>query len=659
MKNEAESTNLIAMNTFWAELASHLTESGDKQFLSEHFMFLSSKREFTLACCFLPDAKHAEFNLESDGRSQRICAKQPFLVFVKELKAVGYEKKFGVFLNQRFFNPHDQYAYEDDGTRVEKAVEEYIVRRPYCLQTLITNTSGTNLELQLLMDLPTGAIPLRELEHTKIQNINLNAYSTLSFERYFYFPHEGHYQLYPANVFRADTIIGKAEPIRDIEVKLKESKKKMESFDDVMRSGDKEAILKYVEGKNIFDGNIFDPYSVLWMLRDKDFFKRLVGVLRGRKFYERKIWMFGMVHRDMESIKEFLQLEGNWFRKVERKLPIFEYHPYYSNRVHKFLNENKSTIKNAQFKNNYYGLLMVGLLNDNFSTAFKLALVYYLLLQDRVDEAHHYYQARVSKPERDQHQLQTDYIECFIGMYKEYPTFDTARAITKKYANYPVAGWRKLFSDIQDTLEGYDKTTYVEEEAKNVYEPTLLDEGHRIRLNIPENTEIEVHEFEINLEMYFSEFPFQPLTDFSSTMKPQRVTVYGEGKAREETYEREKGAKDIFVEVYYSTEKGKKKKLRGLLWKNPELKVKRKENSGAIQVFYEGKQLSSCYCKVYQLKRGGQKFYRDGYTDITGTFRYALADLEGVSKFALLVMTEHHGGLIMELTPPSQQNFLS
>ena len=326
--------------------------------------------------------------------------------------------------------------------------------------------------------------------------------------------------------------------------------------------------------------------------------------------------------------------------------------------MHKFLNENKSTIKNAQFKNNYYGLLMIALLNNNFSASFKLALVYYLLLQDRIDEAENYYRTRVTKLERDQHQLQTDYIECFIGMYKEYPTFNTAKSIVKRYANYPVAGWRKLFRDIHDTLEGFEKTTYVEEEVKNVYEPTLINEGDKLKLNIPEKTEVEVHVYDINLEMYFSEFPFQPLTDFSSTMKPQRVRVYEEGKAREEIFEREK-AKDIFIEVYYSIEKGKKKKLSGFLWKNPDLKVKRKEKLGAIQVFYEGKQLSSCYCKVYQMKRGGQKFYRDGYTDITGTFRYALADLEGVSKFAVLVMTEHKGGLIMELAPPSQQNFMN
>lgn len=31
------------------------------------------------------------------------------------------------------------------------------------------------------------------------------------------------------------------------------------------------------------------------------------------------------------------------------------------------------------------------------------------------------------------------------------------------------------------------------------------------------------------------------------------------------------------------------------------------------------------------MKNGQSKFYRDGYTDITGTFKYALSDLDGIS----------------------------
>jgi hypothetical protein len=42
------------------------------------------------------------------------------LVFVKEVKTVPFEKKYGILINQRFFNPDDRYYYEEDGTRIEK-----------------------------------------------------------------------------------------------------------------------------------------------------------------------------------------------------------------------------------------------------------------------------------------------------------------------------------------------------------------------------------------------------------------------------------------------------------------------------------------------------------------------------------------------------------
>lgn len=45
------------------------------------------------------------------------------------------------------------------------------------------------------------------------------------------------------------------------------------------------------------------------------------------------------------------------------------------------------------------------------------------------------------------------------------------------------------------------------------------------------------------------------------------------------------------------------------------------------------------------MKNGQSKFYRDGYTDITGTFKYALADLEGVSEFSILFVTDQ-GGIV-------------
>ena len=116
--------------------------------------------------------------------------------------------------------------------------------------------------------------------------------------------------------------------------------------------------------------------------------------------------------------------------------------------------------------------------------------------------------------------------------------------------------------------------------------------------------------------------------------------------------------KDCFVEVYSSTSGLKKKKISSFLWSNPNIKIKVKEESGYAQVFYQNKKQAGCYCKVYPMKNGQSKFYRDGYTDITGTFKYALADLDGISEFSILFITEF-GGVVERVKPPSQQAYLS
>ena len=43
------------------------------------------------------------------------------------------------------------------------------------------------------------------------------------------------------------------------------------------------------------------------------------------------------------------------------------------------------------------------------------------------------------------------------------------------------------------------------------------------------------------------------------------------------------------------------------------------------------KKRPGAYVKVFSMKSMFDRFYRDGYTDMTGTFRYAMSDLEGIS----------------------------
>ena len=53
-----------------------------------------------------------------------------------------------------------------------------------------------------------------------------------------------------------------------LEVVTSELASKKETLDNILRSGDDEQILKYMETKNIFDSNIFNCGMILWKLKD-------------------------------------------------------------------------------------------------------------------------------------------------------------------------------------------------------------------------------------------------------------------------------------------------------------------------------------------------------------------------------------------------------
>lgn len=123
--------------------------------------------------CFLKSGINADFDLKNQGESIIITAKNSFSIFIKELRPTAYTKKFGVMINQRFFDPYNRYIYEEDATAIEKEVSEFIVRKVYSYQTVVTNTSGTQLELQLLLDIPEGSIPVQSHEYTQIKSVNI------------------------------------------------------------------------------------------------------------------------------------------------------------------------------------------------------------------------------------------------------------------------------------------------------------------------------------------------------------------------------------------------------------------------------------------------------------------------------------------------------
>lgn len=67
-------------------------------------------------------------------------------------------------------------------------------------------------------------------------------------------------------------------------------------------------------------------------------------------------------------------------------------------------------------------------------------------------------------------------------------------------------------------------------------------------------------------------------------------------------------------------------------------------------MLYQNRKCTTSYVKVYSRGSKGDRFYRDGYTDVASTFRYAL-DQQDINEFSILVVSDH-GGVVQRVKPP-------
>jgi hypothetical protein len=69
----------------------------------------------------------------------------------------------------------------------------------------------TKYDFQVLVEVPSGSIPVETVDYTKNHNITLDPYTTKTIEFFFYFPTPGHFNVYPANVARFGNVVAVAK----------------------------------------------------------------------------------------------------------------------------------------------------------------------------------------------------------------------------------------------------------------------------------------------------------------------------------------------------------------------------------------------------------------------------------------------------------------
>lgn len=666
--------DLIRENKFWQDLANH---EGDTGFGSRHLG--EAARSFheamlALAVLDLPfeaakhqtDIKDAKLSFKAAGR---------VIAFHREIKKAELAKERPPLLvSQSYFRNDDRYRTEN-GEKVDNFVtDEFLAGIVYGSQIVVTNPTSSRQKLDVLVQIPKGAIPVLGKRATATSRIAMEPYSTQRHEVFFYFPATGSFPCYPAHVSKSAEVIAHAEGFT-CKVVDKLSKVDETSWAYISQWGTPEQVLEYLATRNL---HAIDLKLMAWRCREsREFTLKAVDALNRRGIYEATVFSYGIAHNHAPAVRQFLLMQEGFLNgcglylksglvtidPIERRAyEHLEYKPLVNNRAHRVGAGQR--ILNDRIRGQYQQFLQILSQKPALDDMDGMSTAYYLFLQDRAHEALERLDAVNAKALPTQ--MQYDYFQAYAAFYRSKP--GEARKIAARYANHPVDRWRERFAAVQaqaDEIAGggpevSDNESRDQQQAALAAKEPALDlkiDGTKVNLDFQNLDTVQVNYYEMDLEFLFSTTPFVSSDGGGfSIVKPNRTEVVKLPAGKQvHTFPlpNEYQAKNVLVEVV-----GGGKRRSQAVYAN-ELRTILSENFGILTVRHEkdGRALPKVYVKVYVMTGNGPKFYKDGYTDLRGKFDYATVsttDIADATKFSVLVMSEEHGATVLEAPVPQR-----
>lgn len=671
---ELQNASLVTVNPFWTDYANY---SGKGPFLSAHMAEAShSFTEIMMALSVMDlPFKAAEPATEFDGAQMTMMVEEPTIAFHKEIKeSVSEKSATPLLVSQNFFRASDRYRYEN-GEKFDKYVtDEFLTHVVYGCQVVMTDPTSSPLKLDVLLQIPQGAIPVNSGFFARSKPVRLSPYSTTTLEYYFYFPAPGDFPHYPVHVARNGQLVAFAQPVP---MKVVDAPTKIDtaSWDYVSQNGTPAEALTFLDTDN---PNRLDLAQIAWRMRDKAFFIKTTELLTRRHVYDHTLWSYSIFNDVPLAIREYLQHDNGFLAQcgdyldcmlvtidpiVRKSYQHLEYSPLVNARSHQV--GKRRQILNDRVAQQYHSLLKVLSYKQTFDETDRMSLVYYMLLQDRIEEARRFFVGVA--PERSDMQIQYDYLQAYLDFFSQ--DHKLARAIAAKYRNYPVDRWREVFADVMgqiDEIEGkgpavVDRESREQLQTKLAATECALEftvESRKATVNYQNVPEATVNYYLMDIELLFSRNPFvQQKGGQFSYIQPNRVDqlkLPASGKTTTFSLPREFWNANVIVEIVAGGV------TRAQPYYANSLAVQVIENYGHLKVTNQKTDvpLAKVYIKVYaRLKDGTVQFYKDGYTDLRGRFDYAslsTTELDDVDRLAILILSESEGAVIKEANPPKQ-----
>ncbi|HKD37081.1 MAG TPA: hypothetical protein VKB78_09780, partial [Pirellulales bacterium] len=676
---EQQVAGLITANPFWRDVAAHDLE---KPLFSTNMAEATHNFPEMLAAMALLDLpfKAGEHKSQFKGTQMTLTAGSPMIVYHEEiLPATKVADHAPILVSQNFFRNGDRFRQEN-GEQIDKFVsDEFLVNVVYGCQIVVTNPTSSKKKIDVLLQIPTGALAVSNGQYTKSVHLDLDPYHTQTLEYYFYFPFPGKFAHYPVQVAGNGAagngeVLAFAEPFTFNVVRQLTNIDK-QSWDYISQYGSQDDVLNFLKTENVLRVNLD---RIAWRMHDKAFFEKVIDLLSARHIYNNTLWSYGVAHDDVAAIRQFLQFAapfvqqcGDWLDSplltidpvARHAYEHMDYKPLVNARVGQL--GRKREILNDRFLAQYQRLLKIFSYRRQLDSPEMMSVVYYLLLQDRVGEALDFF----GRVDADQlaTRLQYDYFDAYLDFYKSEPK--QARQIAAKYAEYPVDRWRNAFANIVNQVDEIgkatvkvvdkeDRTQIQAREASATPSFSFNVESKKVRIAYQNLKRVQVNYYQMDIELLFSRNPFVQgdSKQFANILPNQTETV--DLPEKDSTFEfplpEKLATSNLLIEI---TGAGG---TQSQAYYSNALRVQTVENFGQLRVNLDrdGSPLPKVYVKVYaRMKDGAVKFYKDGYTDLRGYFDYTSLntnELDFVDRFSILILSENHGAVVREAAPPKR-----
>ena len=457
IRPDQETPKLVPVNRFWKDYALH--EGGD--FLSPYFAEANSSLTeimFALSVLDLP-FEAAPPEMKFVDSQMTLTPSNDIIVLHQQVQSAAMDRgNTAILVSENFFEKQDRYRTEN-GVRFDKFIsDDFLVQTLYGGQVVVTNPTSTPRMIDVLFQLPQGAVFAGNSQETHTIQKQLNAFSTQTYEYYFYFPAAGQFDHFPAHVSVAEKVLAVANP-HGFNVIDRPKQLDKTSWQYVSQNGSDQDVIDFLNKQNILS---LDLEKIAFRMKDQDFFQKATRALRNRFVFHRTLWSYSVQHNDPVALKEFLANESVVIKACQ---PIFqsnlldinpvdrkwyyhrEYRPLVNARTHQV--GKVRTILNPAFRSTYLMFMNALCHKPELSIDDHLAITYFMLLQDRIDDAMAHF-AKVD-PEQLNSRMQYDYCDAYLDMYRMKP--DDAARKAERWVSYPVEHWNKRFKNIIAQVE--------------------------------------------------------------------------------------------------------------------------------------------------------------------------------------------------------------